>query len=40
MITRKLREFAKALREAVNDNKSIEEIFKLKNEIYQLYIKC
>ena len=39
MITRKLREFAKELREAVNDKKSVEEIVKLKNIMLSIVYK-
>tara|TARA_B100000424_G_scaffold179451_1_gene138777 strand:- start:284 stop:1627 length:1344 start_codon:yes stop_codon:yes gene_type:complete len=39
MITRKLREFAKELREAINSKNSIEEIFKLKNTMLSVVYK-
>ena len=39
MITRKLREFAKELREALNNKNSIEEIFKLKNTMLSVVYK-
>ena len=39
MITRKLREFAKELREAINGKKSVEEIFKLKNTMLSIVYK-
>ena len=39
MITRKLREFAKELRELVNDKKSVKEIFKLKNTMLSTIYK-
>tara|TARA_Y100001970_G_scaffold290110_1_gene422629 strand:- start:2325 stop:3668 length:1344 start_codon:yes stop_codon:yes gene_type:complete len=39
MITRKLREFAKELREAINSKNSIEEIFKLKNTMLSIVYK-
>ena len=39
MITRKLREFAKELREAINGKKSVEEIFKLKNTMLSIIYK-
>ena len=39
MITRKLREFAKALRKAINGKKSMEEIFKLKDRMLSIVYK-